>query len=319
MAAKVKMGKEEKKNEAKVVIPEVLEDDVVTVFDRNDSVTGAHAKKDGKTVIVFVPNDDIDKSTLKEAVKERLGKAEDITKCSDTMRTVFDACKGKTEEQRLSEDDFGKEKPWSVRMKEFLEELEKFGIKDAVKEDKKKRQLVLVPVKIVPVFYEPVVITQQVYIESVTIIKNKDRVFIASQKLTLSQQMVAKGLQNDLFMEADTWVKKEFKQRKEKDGLKMASSEAYFCKVKYNSMYSANYCGFKETTTQFRLSDKPNLAKDVQDDLFERNAVAMRDAERSAQTAQVIDKIRQPKKNKLKFTKMKGFDGKMKDLGNGMV
>ena len=286
-------------SEEKVIIPEVLDDDEVTVFDKKDNLTGVHYKNDGKSYILYVPNDG--KEDVEEKAKEQFSHSTEIATCSPTLQQMFATGRGESVEQELGEADFSKDKPWDVRMRELFAELDRLKLREAVREDRERRRIYWQPAKIQPAFRESITISQ-VHVESITIIKNGNTVFSVAQKMTVMQAAFAKSGQHDLFAEADVWAKKEYKLQKEKGRL----TETYTCAVKYNATFAPNYKGYKETQTNFKLSPDISLAKEVEKDLTARKVKAEQEAEKTNQTVQAVKPFANQKKRR--FSKIKGFE-----------
>ena len=272
------------KNEA--IIPEVLDDSEVTVFDKAEKVTGFHAKKDNKWHNVYMENDKIPKNEeeIEDAVYRQLNDTKAIEDCSPTLQQIYAKGRGVDAEVSMDESEFKDEKPWDVRIKELFAELKRLHMDDAVKEDKGKKALVWIPARITPRFHETITFTQ-VQVESITIIKNGNTVFYTSQKLSVLQQSMARNMKHNMFKEADTWAKKEYKFNRE-NGISV--DETYVCKVKYDQTFAPNYKGFGESITAFNLKQNIRIADVVKDDLRRRQVIAEKEFIQTGETIEAL-------------------------------
>jgi hypothetical protein len=275
---------EKKVNEA--IIPEVLDDSVVTVFDKAENVTGFHAKRDNQWHNVYMENDKIPKNEdeIEDAVYRQLNDTKAIEDCSPTLQQIYAKGRGVGEEVSMSESEFKDEKPWDVRMKELFAELKRLHMQDAVKEDKSKKAIVWIPATITPKFHETITFTQ-VQVESITIMKNGNTVFYTSQKLSVMQQSMARNMKHDMFKEADTWAKKEYKFNRENG---VSIDETYVCKIKYDQTFAPNYKGFGESITAFNLKQNIRIADVVKDDLRRRQVIAEREVVQTGETIEAL-------------------------------
>ena len=200
------------------------------------------------------------------------------------MQQIYAKGRGVDAEVSMSESDFKDEKPWDLRIRELFAELKQLNMEDKVKEDKKRKALVFVPATITPKFHETITFTQ-VQVESITIMKNGNTVFYTSQKLSVLQQSMARSMKHDMFKEADTWAKKEYKFNRENG---VSIDETYVCKVKYDQTFAPNYKGYGESITAFNLKQNIRIADVVKDDLRRRQVIAEKEVIQTGETIEAL-------------------------------